>query len=319
MEAVHGLSFVLRRHECFGLLGMNGAGKTTTFRMLTGDLRPTAGNAFIGDADLVTKRNKYQARIGYCPQADVALDLLTGREMLALFARLRGIGEKSVPDVIHQTLEFVDMTEYADFTVGTYSGGTRRKLSLAVAFVGNPNVVLLDEPTAAVDPPARRRIWSILIAAKQHLELAILLSSHCMRECEALCSRVGILSDGRFACLGSTQQLKESIGHGATVLARSASPDPHHLLAAMELRFPGCRLRRRQAGALLRFHVPARPWHELFAGMEELRAEKLIHEYLVSDVSLTEVFRHFTKHKRTPAPTPAPTPNISPPRSPRQV
>ncbi|XP_054929923.1 phospholipid-transporting ATPase ABCA3-like isoform X2 [Dermacentor andersoni] len=261
MEAVHGLSFVLRRHECFGLLGMNGAGKTTTFRMLTGDLRPTAGNAFIGDADLVTKRNKYQARIGYCPQADVALDLLTGREMLALFARLRGIGEKSVPDVIHQTLEFVDMTEYADFTVGTYS----------------------------------------------------------MRECEALCSRVGILSDGRFACLGSTQQLKESIGHGATVLARSASPDPHHLLAAMELRFPGCRLRRRQAGALLRFHVPARPWHELFAGMEELRAEKLIHEYLVSDVSLTEVFRHFTKHKRTPAPTPAPTPNISPPRSPRQV
>ncbi|XP_075741902.1 phospholipid-transporting ATPase ABCA3-like [Rhipicephalus microplus] len=310
MKAVHGLSFALRRHECFGLLGMNGAGKTTTFRMLTGDLTPTAGNAFIGDTDLVTKRNKYQARIGYCPQADVALDLLTGREMLALFARLRGIREQSVPDVIHQTLEFVDMAVYADFTVGT--GGTRRKLSLAVAFVGNPNVVLLDEPTAAVDPPARRRIWRILIAAKQHLELAILLSSHCMRECEALCSRVGILSDGRFACLGSTQQLKESIGHGATVLARSASPDPRPLLEAMESRFPGCHLRRRQAGALLRFHVPARPWHELFIGMKELRAEELIHEYLVSDVSLTEVFRHFTKHKQTPAPIPASTPAISP-------
>ncbi|XP_075741903.1 phospholipid-transporting ATPase ABCA3-like [Rhipicephalus microplus] len=312
MKAVHGLSFALRRHECFGLLGMNGAGKTTTFRMLTGDLTPTAGNAFIGDADLVTKRNKYQARIGYCPQADVALDLLTGREMLALFARLRGIREQSVPDVIHQTLEFVDMAEFADFTIGTYSGGTRRKLSLAVAFVGNPNVVLLDEPTAAVDPPARRRIWRILIAAQQHLELAILLSSQCMREYEALCSRVGILSDGRFACLGSTQQLKESIGHRATVLARSASPDPRPLLEAMESRFPGCHLRRRQAAALLRFHVPARPWHDLFIGMKELRAEELIHEYLVSGVSLTEVFRHFTKHKQTPAPTPASTPAISP-------
>ncbi|KAH8025345.1 hypothetical protein HPB51_007058 [Rhipicephalus microplus] len=330
MEAVHGLSFALRRHECFGLLGMNGAGKTTTFRMLTGDLTPTAGNAFIGDADLSPFFHsfpQYQARIGYCPQADVALDLLTGREMLALFARLRGIREQSVPDVIHQTLEFVDMAEFADFTVGTYSGGTRRKLSLAVAFVGNPNVVLLDEPTAAVDPPARRRIWSILIAAKQHLELAILLSSHCMRECEALCSRVGILSDGRFACLGSTQQLKESIGHGATVLARCASPDPRPLLEAMESRFPGCHLRRRQAGALLRFHVPARPWHELFIGMEELRAEELIHEYLVSDVSLTEVFRHFTKHKRTPASTltispaftPAHTPTSSKCPSPAQV
>ncbi|KAL3178266.1 hypothetical protein MRX96_038776 [Rhipicephalus microplus] len=80
----------------------------------------------------------------------------------------------------------------------------------------------------------------------------------------------------------------------------------------MESRFPGCHLRRRQVGALLRFHVLARSWHELFIGMEKLLAEELIHEYLVSGVSLTEVFRHFTKHKRTPAPTPASTPVISP-------
>ncbi|KAL3178265.1 hypothetical protein MRX96_038775 [Rhipicephalus microplus] len=84
------------------------------------------------------------------------------------------------------------------------------------------------------------------------------------------------------------------------------------LLEAMESRFPGCHLQRRKAGALLRFHVPARSWHELFIGMEKLLAEELIHEYLVSDVSLTEVFRHFTKHKRTPTPTPASTPAISP-------
>ncbi|XP_077558499.1 phospholipid-transporting ATPase ABCA3-like [Haemaphysalis longicornis] len=241
--------------------------------------------------------------------------------MLALFARLRGIREQSVPDVIHQTLEFVDMAQYADFAVGTYSGGTRRKLSLAVAFVGNPHVVLLDEPTAAVDPPARRRIWNILIAAKQHLELAILLSSHCMRECEALCSRVGILSEGRFACLGSTQKLKENIGHGATVLARSTSPNPAVLKAAMEARFPGSRLRRSQAGSLLRFHVPAQPWHELFTGMEELRAEHLIHEYLVSDVSLTEVFLHYTRRSRRCAVDSVQSPSLASPSdsSPHEV
>ncbi|XP_070391501.1 phospholipid-transporting ATPase ABCA3-like isoform X2 [Dermacentor albipictus] len=298
VEAVSGVSFTLNSHECFGLLGMNGAGKTTTFRMLAGDLVPTAGNAYIGDADLATNRRKYQARIGYCPQTDVALDLLTGREMLALYGRLRGIRECDLAAVIDRTLQFVDMMQYADVTTGKYSGGTRRKLSLAVAFVGNPSVVLLDEPTAAVDPQARRRIWNILAAVKRNLDLSILLTSHCMRECETLCSRVAILRQGRFACLGSTQQLKEDIGRGATILARCAPQDAGSVCKSLEKRFPGAQLRRRhQRGALLRFHVMAQMWHKLFAGMEELRAEGLVSEYVVSDVSLTEVFLHFARRE----------------------
>ncbi|KAH8024624.1 hypothetical protein HPB51_000064 [Rhipicephalus microplus] len=299
VEAVRGLSFTLNSHECFGLLGMNGAGKTTTFRMLAGDLVPTAGNAFIGDADLATSRRKYQARIGYCPQTDVTLDLLSGREMLALFGRLRGIPETDLEEVIDRTLQFVDMAKYADVTTGKYSGGTRRKLSLAVAFVGHPRVVLLDEPTASVDPQARRRIWNILTAVKRNLYLSILLTSHCMRECETLCSRVAILCEGRFACLGSTQQLKEDIGRGATILARCLPQDSGLVCKVLEERFPGAQLRRRhQHGALLRFHVMAQLWHKLFAGMEELRAHGLVSEYVVSDVSLTEVFLHFARQQR---------------------
>ncbi|KAH7968074.1 hypothetical protein HPB52_005559 [Rhipicephalus sanguineus] len=283
VEAVCGLSFALNSHECFGLLGMNGAGKTTTFRMLAGDL--------------------YQARIGYCPQTDVTLDLLTGREMLALFGRLRGIREWDLDEVIDRTLQFVDMAQYADVTTGKYSGGTRRKLSLAVAFVGHPRVVLLDEPTASVDPQARRRIWNILTAVKQNLYLSILLTSHCMRECETLCSRVAILCEGRFACLGSTQQLKDDIGRGATILARCLPQDTGSVCKALEERFPGAQLRRRhQRGALLRFHVMAQLWHKLFAGMEELRAQGLVSEYVVSDVSLTEVFLHFTRQERKDVP-----------------
>ncbi|KAH6936710.1 hypothetical protein HPB50_020914 [Hyalomma asiaticum] len=298
VEAVRGLSFALNSHECFGLLGMNGAGKTTTFRMLAGDLVPTAGNAYIGDADLATSRRKYQARIGYCPQTDVTLDLLSGREMLALFGRLRGIRECDLAAVIDRTLQFVDMAQYADVTTGEYSGGTRRKLSLAVAFVGNPSVVLLDEPTASVDPQARRRIWNILMAVKRDLDLSILLTSHCMRECETLCSRVAILCQGRFACLGSTQQLKEDIGRGATILARCVPKDEGSVCKALAERIPGAQLRRRhQRGALLRFHVMAQLWHKLFAAMEQLRAEGLVSEYVVSDVSLTEVFLHFARQQ----------------------
>ncbi|KAK8770408.1 hypothetical protein V5799_013128 [Amblyomma americanum] len=120
-----------------------------------------------------------------------------------------------------------------------------------------------------------------------------------MRECETLCSRVAILRQGRFACIGPTQKLKEDIGRGATVLLRCAPQEPGPVSRELQVRFPGSSLRRRhQGGALLRFHVPAQPWHRLFAGMEEMRAGGLVSEYLVSDVSLTEVFLHFAQSRK---------------------
>lgn len=115
-----------------------------------------------------------------------------------------------------------------------------------------------------------------------------------MRECEALCTRVGILHEGRFACMGSTQQLKEDRGRGATVLLRSATSDLSRLASAMATQFPGSALRRRQGG-LVRFHVPGQEWHELFAGMEALRSRGVFQDYMVSDVSLTEVFLQFVR------------------------
>ncbi|KAL3249762.1 hypothetical protein MRX96_055956 [Rhipicephalus microplus] len=316
VEAVRGLSFTLNSHECFGLLGMNGAGKTTTFRMLAGDLVPTAGNAFIGDADLATSRRKYQARIGYCPQTDVTLDLLSGREMLALFGRLRGIPETDLEEVIDRTLQFVDMANYADVTTGKYSGGTRRKLSLACCICGPSE----GGSTGRADS-LRRPSGTQAHLEHTHGRQAEPLPLHTAHFALHAGVRDPLFSGGHSVrgtlrvprIHAAAQRGHRPRGHDSCTMPASgfrwvfrgclvSALHAHRIglvCKVLEERFPGAQLRRRhQHGALLRFHVMAQLWHKLFAGMEELRAHGLVSEYVVSDVSLTEVFLHFARQQR---------------------
>ncbi len=134
--------------QCFGLLGVNGAGKTTTFKMLTGDIRSSAGDALIAGHKLSASRGPVQQSIGYCPQVDALIDQLTGRQHLTLFSRLRGLKGKAIKSVVDVGLSRLGLSQYADRPVGTYSGGNRRKLSTAIALLANPPLVLLDEPTS---------------------------------------------------------------------------------------------------------------------------------------------------------------------------
>ncbi len=127
---------------------MNGAGKTTTFKMLTGDIRPSAGDAVIAGNRLSTSRGTVQQSIGYCPQVDALIDQLTGRQHLTLFSKLRGLKGDSVKSVVETGLNKLGLSQYADRPVGTYSGGNRRKLSTAIALLANPPLILLDEPTS---------------------------------------------------------------------------------------------------------------------------------------------------------------------------
>ncbi len=127
---------------------MNGAGKTTTFKMLTGDIVPSAGDAVIAGHTLSTSRGPVQQSIGYCPQVDALIDQLTGRQHLVLFCRLRGLRGTDLQGVVEEALEKLGLNAYADRPVGAYSGGNRRKLSTAIALLANPPLVLLDEPTS---------------------------------------------------------------------------------------------------------------------------------------------------------------------------
>lgn len=243
-KAVDEISFVVNDKECFGLLGVNGAGKTTTFGMLTGDLLMSAGNAYIQRSNLRTSVREFQGYIGYCPQFDALIETMTGREMLELFCALRGVPTSQTREIVNFMIGVADLQEHANKPTGMYSGGNKRKLSIAIAMIGNPHVMFLDEPTAGVDPAARRKIWTTLMQAQKELGSAIILTSHSMEECQALCNRLCIMVNGSFRCLGSSQHLKSKFGQGFTVLIKlKSSADEATVVpkvcATMDTLFPG--------------------------------------------------------------------------------
>lgn len=160
--AVNNLCMGIRSGECFGLCGVNGAGKTTTFRMLTGDLSPSAGYSFVHGFDITTQRRQVFKHIGYCPQFDALFDELTPVEHMLLMARLRGIQWKEEERHAYQLLRRLDLCEYLHTPVGKLSLGNKRKLSTALALVGNPSIAFLDEPTSGMDPSSRRFLWNVI-------------------------------------------------------------------------------------------------------------------------------------------------------------
>lgn len=151
--------------------------------------------------------------IGYCPQFDAVLGELTGEEMLTLLGRLRGISSKRLQPSVNKLVSLVGLTECASRPSSTYSGGNKRKLSTAMALIGDPPLVFLDEPTSGVDPASRRRVWAAITEAVNGGQ-SVVLTSHSMEECEALCSRIIIMSRGTLRCIGSSSHLKAKFGQG---------------------------------------------------------------------------------------------------------
>uniref|UniRef100_A0A0X3Q4R1 ABC transporter domain-containing protein n=1 Tax=Schistocephalus solidus TaxID=70667 RepID=A0A0X3Q4R1_SCHSO len=216
LPAVDDLTFGVRPGECFGLLGVNGAGKTTTFNMLTNSIKPDKGEIWINGCNLETDAHRAHAQLGYCPQFDALHPHLTGYETLQFYARIRGFPENNIKPVVDGLIDRMSLRPHANKKASAYSGGNRRKLSTAVAILGNPRVLLLDEPTSGMDPGAKRYLWDVLKSLLRD-NCSIVLTSHSMEECEALCNRVGIMVAGQFHCFGTVPRLKERFGEGYIV------------------------------------------------------------------------------------------------------
>ncbi|GMF13570.1 unnamed protein product [Phytophthora lilii] len=213
--AVRNLSFGLKRGECFGFLGINGAGKTTTMKMLTGDVRPSHGTATLGGFDILSQQIEVRRQIGYCPQFDALFDLLSVREHLELFGAIKGVPQDSLERVVMEKIHQLNLGDFEHKLAGSLSGGNKRKLSVAIAMIGNPAIIFLDEPSTGMDPVSRRFMWDVIAdISTRGKESTIVLTTHSMEECEALCSRVGIMVGGRLRCLGSVQHLKSRFGDG---------------------------------------------------------------------------------------------------------
>ncbi|KAA0167314.1 hypothetical protein FNF28_02846 [Cafeteria roenbergensis] len=200
--------------EIFGLLGPNGAGKTTLQKMLVGDLRPSAGKAAIDGRAVGAARGTGGGKggIGYCPQFDALVPELTGREMLRFYASVAGLPESEVEGYIADALQSVGVSEFSDRPCKNYSGGNKRKLSLAVAYLAAPRIVFLDEASAGVDPVARRKLWEVIWRSRAGR--CSVVTTHVLEEAATLCSRIGIVVSGVMACLGSPQHLKTRYGAG---------------------------------------------------------------------------------------------------------
>ena len=211
--AVKNLTLAIQPREVFGFLGTNGAGKTTTLSILCGEQEPTRGDAWVQGHHVVRDADAVARCVGYCPQFDALHDLLTAKEHLELYAGLRGkaAGEER-GRLVACLIELCDLDDHQSKLPGEMSGGNRRKLSVAIALIGGPDVVILDEPSAGMDPDARRAMWQLLQGIAQHS--AIVLTTHHLEEVEALASRVGIMVDGELKCLGSLQHLKSTYGSG---------------------------------------------------------------------------------------------------------
>uniref|UniRef100_A0A8C9PJT3 ABC transporter domain-containing protein n=1 Tax=Spermophilus dauricus TaxID=99837 RepID=A0A8C9PJT3_SPEDA len=256
--AVNKVSFTVQAKECFGLLGINGAGKTSIFKMLTGQKPITCGDAFIRGLSISSDLGKVRQWIGYCPQFDALLSFMTGRETLVMYAWIRGIPEHHISSCVDQILEDLVMFVYADKLVKTYSGGNKRKLSTAIALIGDPAVIFLDEPSTGMDPVARRLLWGIVGKARESGK-AIVITSHSMEECEALCTRLAIMVQGQFKCLGSPQHLKSKFGSGYSLRAKVRREGQQEALeefkAFVDLTFPGSVLEDEHQG-MVHYHLP---------------------------------------------------------------
>jgi len=179
---------------------------------LVGDEIPTSGKAFLGGFNIATQPDEVHQLMGYCPQFDALHDLLTSRETLTFYGRLRGVPEENLYQMVDYLINRLSLNEYADNPAGTYSGGNKRKLSVAIALIGNPKVVFLDEPSTGMDPVSRRFMWDFI--SETMATRAVILTTHSMEECEALCNRIGILAAGSLRCIGTSQHLKHEFGRG---------------------------------------------------------------------------------------------------------
>uniref|UniRef100_A0A665VHB5 ABC transporter domain-containing protein n=1 Tax=Echeneis naucrates TaxID=173247 RepID=A0A665VHB5_ECHNA len=299
--AVDRLSLAVGKGECFGLLGFNGAGKTTTFKMLTGDESVTSGDAFIDGYSILRDIKKVQQRIGYCPQFDAILDHMTGRETLSMYARLRGIPEKYVSGCVENVLRSLLLEPHADKLVRSYSGGNKRKLSAGMALIGGPPVIFLDEPSTGMDPVARRLLWDAVTRTRESGK-AIIITSHSMEECEALCTRLAVMVNGQIKCLGSPQHLKSKFGSGYTLLAKVhietelEESDLQLFKDFIESTFPGSQLKDEHQG-MVHYHLTDKTltWAQVFGTLEAAKEKYCIEDYCVSQISLEQVFLSFAQ------------------------
>lgn len=294
-----------KKNECFGYLGPNGAGKTTTIKMLTGAESPSSGGGTIEGLSIAPFHDDLRSMIGICPQFDIIWPKLTVRDHLELFAKIKGVAPEDMEAAVEQMVEEMGLGPLGNKQAKTFSGGNKRRLSLAMAVIGCPKVVFLDEPTTGVDVAIRQAIWNSIRKLKK--TSCVILTTHSMEEADALCDRIGITTNGRIQALGTSQRLKNTYGAGYKVIVKTYT-NPHLVTGEMERTVGTGRVTLVQAlGSSLEYELTRVEGErttdmlaKLFALFEQKRKDLGIEDYSVSQTTLAQVFIEFAKEQAAP-------------------
>ena len=225
-KAVRDISLCLNYGECFGFLGVNGAGKTTTFKCLSKEILPTYGKIYIDNKEINEDFDKVRSLIGYCPQFDAIFESLTVYENLEFYGLIKGAQKDKIKSIINALMDEMSLTPFKDKESGKLSGGNKRKLSVAIAIICNPPIILLDEPSTGMDPEARRYMWGVIHRMSLNRKKStIIMTTHSMEEAETLCKRIAIMVDGQFKCLATSDEIKEKYGYGYEINLQINNPN----------------------------------------------------------------------------------------------
>ena len=210
-KAVNGVSFTIYKGEIFGLLGPNGAGKTTTIRMLSTVLEPDHGDATLGGYSIRHNADAVRSLIGVCPQELALYEDLSALDNLVFFGRMVGLNGKEARAQSRANLELMGLVDRAKGKISKFSGGMKRRINLAIALMGHPGLLFLDEPTVGIDPQSRNNIYETIEGLRSE-GMTILYTTHYMEEADRLCDRVAIMDGGQIIAMDTPRELKSQIG-----------------------------------------------------------------------------------------------------------
>ncbi|KAK5583692.1 hypothetical protein RB653_005290 [Dictyostelium firmibasis] len=295
VHAVKYLSLSVEKGTILGFLGSNGCGKSTTIGMLTGLLEPTAGDALIYGHSVVSSIAAVRKVTSVVPQHDILWAEMSAREHLQLFSELKGIPAHERESQIQKVLDQVRLAKISNNLISTYSGGMKRRLSCAIACIGDPKIIFMDEPTTGVDPSSKRKLIDLVKSIKD--DKVIILTSHDLSEVEILADKIVIMNEGVMACSGNSLQLKSKYGEGYSVNIVAKSPESiSEVIEIVTRSIPGCKFMK-QSALQLNFGFPATTDHQIIANffkqLEEISRDPnnpLMRDWSVSHSTLDDVF-----------------------------
>lgn len=220
LQAVDNISFSVKKGEIFGLLGPNGAGKSTTLRILSTLARPTSGKAEIGGYDVVKNDNKVRKMLGIVSEKMIIYDRLTAKENLWFFGCLYGIPKEQLSKRIDELLELVNLTQFKDKQVGTFSTGMRQRMNVIRALLNEPQVLFLDEPTLGLDPQSSVEIRDFIKKLNKEKGTTIIITTHMMVDADILCDRIAIVDHGKIIALDTSVNLKKATVGANTLIIK---------------------------------------------------------------------------------------------------